>query len=62
MTTLEVVYAVFSMAIFLLFTVLIIREYEKNDMRQEFGYRIWTLGFMAEGTILLLILTQAGLI
>lgn len=38
-----------SVGVFLAFTVLIVREYEKYDeMRQEFGYRVWTTGLMME--------------
>lgn len=37
-----------SIVMFLIFTYIIIREYDNDNIRQEFGYRIWTLGLFAE--------------
>ena len=41
-----------SLLIFIVFSVMIIREYGNDNIRQEFGYRVWTLGFFAELTIM----------
>lgn len=37
-----------SFIVFIIFTYMIIREYDNDNIRQEFGYRIWTLGLFAE--------------